>query len=1447
MKFRFSPFLFVVFFWMICFQTQVFGQRVSDENKQVFVQSLKQEIYPFLHAEVYREGKIFLEHFKSKSSPKEALFIKLMKAVRQEHLSVTEDYLPIFQILNAFYDNKIDETACQDLLEYSFYSIKNQQVITFKQVVKNLALFITSDVLWQNAQFEWKTEHATWRFSNVAYPNIEFSKLDLKLKNQSNQLLIKNSSGSYNLINQQFTGFKGQINWAAHQVELNYFQFDLKRNYIETSDADLESKALSKSLIKGIFSFRLLASSDQLTALEPQFISTEIIPIKNYHPDVFIQSGIHLKGSQLDLMSPKGISSKIEFVRDKKTFVRLEAQKFTLENDQFFARDCIFHLFYQNDSISHPAIDLKYDLINEKLHAKTSDSKLGQSPFYDGLHQLQILADHLYWEKEKGQLIFQNNQSSKLVPVAYQSARFFDKHWFIDLFDFTFTHPTTPLWIKLQKQINQRAYYIEDIRDIYNHKSIEDSKNLMVLFANQGFVHYNVYEEKVIVKDRFISFVTALNKKEDFDKIRFESKVNNRPSGIIDIESGILEVNHVSNIYLNFKKQVTIYPSDNIVQIYPNLDMEFNGMTTNGKLGFFGDNQFFNYDEYRVEFTEIDSFRYLLETPLEPEDSLKTIRSCKTVFQDFTGVLELDKPHNKSGKKKSKQYPILKAEAHSRVYYDQVRGGLYPKSDFYFDLDAFTLTSTLKLKTEKLEFSGHLFSQHILPKIEETLVLNDKDELGFERKTQAYPLYGDDEFGGALTLSNSGLTGSGKLQKEALLMNSDSIDFYPEYLYAQVNQAQTQVTNERIPQLNAKNLDLHWFESEDWLELTNKNSKFDINSNTKLDGGIEYHDQTFEAFGTLYQENVLVRSDSFELENQSWKAKLAKLNIYPEGQTDFLNNERVLEAKELDLVYEYPSQRLMNEDDSKSHRFHSPYLNYQFTFPQLTYEMQSSELFFESEVETVDSNKNQSHVVESLNPYTGPIRYVSPTALIDMESMELVLIDLDGVQIADAIIRPKAEELKLLSTGLPEKLREANIDLVDKKGAIRYRFNEAEIDIISGDDFLAKAQLNWSNRLGDVQKTPFNELSVVDEKTQGHSELSADDEPFMIDPNLQFRGQFELNPAESSSIQLDGEIQFQNPCSDLDSDWFLFKDSLVNQTIVLQHPKEKKAQKTGNYLIFNTESRALEAHILKSTLETTESPLCLVSGSTQYSDSLNAYLSVDEHQTNQALFSVENCQYEYEGKFQLNHHPLVESSAFCRVLFEENNQDSLVFQGHFGIELPLNSKAKKRFRKDLKSWSKAYETTYEDSDLFRKYLSQLIGKESVGKYFKAKRRGRDFVPLPMQHDLFLTDIDFEWNAETSYFEHRTDLEVNQADSKKIDRILPGFIRYRPGKDADYLAIFISISADEFYYFEWNKSTFYTSSSNEKYMKIIQEKPKNKSKKDTHLHVEPYLFPIHNLD
>ena len=110
----------------------------------------------------------------------------------------------------------------------------------------------------------------------------------------------------------------------------------------------------------------------------------------------------------------------------------------------------------------------------------------------------------------------------------------------------------------------------------------------------------------------------------------------------------------------------------------------------------------------------------------------------------------------------------------------------------------------------------------------------------------------------------------------------------------------------------------------------------------------------------------------------------------------------------------------------------------------------------------------------------------------------------------------------------------------------------------------------------------------------------------------------------------------------------------------------------------------------------------------------------------------------------------------------------MVFQGHFGIELPLNSKAKKLFRKDLKSWSKAYETTYEDSDLFRKYLAQLIGKESVSKYFKAKRRGRDFVPLPMQNDLFFTDIDFEWNAEESYFEHRTDLEVNQADSKKID-------------------------------------------------------------------------------
>lgn len=1421
-----------------------FAQKDIKVQKTDFSVELKRDIYPYLHANVYKEGKRFMDFFNRKTDKEvDKKIMLLVQDIKRLHLSVSEDYLPFFKVFNAYYSKQITKEHFLKFIQFSGSLLQASRISESRQIVLTLSQFLEHKILHQSTNYKWITKRAKWEFDVEYEPIIRFESLDLVCVQSTEQFVVTQTQGRFNLLTKHFEGNEGTIKWPQHRrkVLLKDYELFVNQVYFEAKDVELIDPTLQKKSVFGTFSHRMSLLDETWRALEPQFVSHDIIPIKNYHKDVNIQSGIHIKGNQIDLIAPKGKSSKIEFIKDGKPFVHLDAQKFTLENGDFFARESMFILFLNGDTISHPAIDLAFDLKKQKLHAKTSNNQFGRSPFYDGLHELQIVADHLYWEKEKNNLIFQNNQTSRLVPVQYQSLRFFDKNWFIDLFNFDNTHPTSYLWRLCKKHKGVREFYIEEIQEAYSFPDLHHAKELMIEFTNQGFVNYNPFEGIVYVQDRFFTFVTALHKNTDFDRIRFESKVNNRPSGIVDLETGILTIQAVTEVPVSIKNDVTLYPEDKILHVYPNLDMKFNGSTMCGKFGFFGADQEFVYDDYEVQFNKIDSFRYLLDIA-DVEDSGLFIHPCKTVLQEFTGVLEIDHPKNKSSKQKTKAFPIIKTTAPAYVYYDKVKGGLYGRDEFYFEVDTFLWNTVLVLKTEELTFPGTLKSGGIFPDIRETLVLNENEELGFVRNTnETYPLHTDASYASYLRLTNQGLFGKGTIHKDDMVFECDSIDFYPEYVFAHANRFNNHSSKSSSPQIRSNNVRLDWFVDEQWMEIKNQSSPFQLNHTTQLNGGVEYDMNNYFGYGSIVQDNVVLKSDSIELKLLEWNAFKSHMKIYPEDVETFYDNENVLENTSIDLSYAYNDQRLINIEDNKNHKFHSPLLKYNFTYPLFTYEMGSSEIFFEP-IENEETEQSVFlNITESLNPFSGNIKYISPTSIIEMKTLDVVLVDVEGVQIADALIRPSVSELRLLSSGLPEKLTEAHIDLLDQSGRLNYTFQNAEVSIISGDDYLAKADFVYTNRKGDEQIVTFETLAVNDEgKTFGES-LIEESHEFMIDPNMVYVGEVSLDPSEDENMLLQGEIKFTDPCIEESSEWFTYQDSLVDDIITIQNYQNKKLEEPQASFVYQTSDNTFKVLMANKDDNSNAISLLNIKGNLEYSDSIQKY-SIDYSDDNYSFahFSPNECAYELEGFTNLSHHPLINELSYGRFVYEVNQPDSLVFQTHFGLDLPLPKKAIKIFRKDLTKQTKSNETTFEDSDLYRSFLYNLIGEDATSKYFKAKRRGRNYVPTLMQKTVFFTDVDFTWNPINKSFEHKLGLELNQIDGKKIDRIVDGYIRYRPGKKGDHWYIYFQLEESDYYYFEISDDVIYTYSSNQKYLQTIQNKKKDLKKKKTNLFIQ--LFP-----
>jgi len=1009
------------------------------------------------------------------------------------------------------------------------------------------------------------------------------------------------------------------------------------------------------------------------------------------------------------------------------------------------------------------------------------------------------------------------------------------------LFNFDNTHPTSFLWRLCKKNKGIREFYIEEIQEAYDFPELSNAKELMVEFTTQGFVNYNPFEGKVYVQDRFFTFVTALHKNKDYDRIRFKSNVNNRPSGIIDLETGVLTIQAVSEVPVSIKNDVTLYPEDKILLVYPNLDMEFNGTTLCGKYGFFGANQKFEYDSYEVQFNKIDSFRYLLDIA-NVEDTGLYIHPCKTVLQEFTGVLEIDHPRNKSSKQKTKAFPIIKTTEPAYVYYDKVKGGLYEREKFYFEVDTFLWNTVLVLKTEKHTFPGVLKSGGVFPDIRETLVLNENEELGFERDTkETYPLNTSATYASYLRLTNQGLFGKGHIRKDDLVFECDSIDFYPDYLFAHAIQFNNHSSKLTSPNISGSDVRLDWFVNEDWMEIKNRSNQFLVNHTTALNGGIEYNMHQYFGYGSIVQDNVVLKSDSIELELQEWQAYKSHMKIYPENASAFFENENVLENTSIDLKYNYNHHRLMNKEDNENHKFKSTLLKYNFTYPLFTYEMGTSEIFFEPK-ESIDGEEaGYLNITESLNPFTGNVKYISPTSIIEMKTLEVILVDVEGVQIADALIRPSVSELRLLSSGLPEKLTEAHIDLLDSEGQLNYTFQNAEVSIVSGDDYLAKADFVFKNRKGDEQVVSFESLAVNEEgKTYGET-LIEESHDFKLDPLMHYIGEVSLDPKENQRMVLNGDIKFTDPCIDESSEWYAYQDSLVNDIITIQNYGDKKLHEPQAAFVYKATDHNFRVLMANTEAKDQDVSLLDLQGSLEFADSIQQYtIDYKKDTYSFAHYSPTECAYELEGFTDLSHHSLINELSYSRFVYEVNQPDSLVFQTHFGLDLPLPKKALKIFRKDVAKQTKSNETTFEDSDLYRSFLYNLIGKDATSKYFRAKRRGRNYVPTLMQKTVFFTDVDFTWNTETKYFEHRLSLEINQIEGKKIDRIIDGYIRYRPGKKGDQWYIYMQLEESDYYYFEIDNDVIYTYSSNQKYVQTIQNKKKDLKKKKSNLFIQ--LFP-----
>ena len=387
--------------------------------------------------------------------------------------------------------------------------------------------------------------------------------------------------------------------------------------------------------------------------------------------------------------------------------------------------------------------------------------------------------------------------------------------------------------------------------------SPEDVRALLIQFAADGFVEYDVNNDKIYYRSKIAQYLNNDVGKKDYDNITLESKNH---YAVLDYANRELTVEGCEWFVISEAQIVNVYPQNERVVIRKNRDMRFSGRVVAGLFDFVVHECDFNYDEFKIQMEQIDSLIMYVENKKGPMNRYGEYQLTKVMspIEDLQGTLFVDHPKNKSGKIDNPKWPYFTSLEGGRVYYDHpfTFNRHYDRKKFFFALDQFTITNLDNFDTDSIRFAGSLISGGIFPDIKEELKVRPDFSLGFIHDASSpLPAYtGKGDYTGIIDLSNRGLRGKrSTVNYLTSTTTSDSLVFFLDKMTGSVKQhvVQEQLAGVEYPPADMVDGSVRWEAYNDQMYVFTDKTPMNIFRETELTGNSVLTPQGMYGTGVL--------------------------------------------------------------------------------------------------------------------------------------------------------------------------------------------------------------------------------------------------------------------------------------------------------------------------------------------------------------------------------------------------------------------------------------------------------------------------------------------------------------------------------------------------------------------------------------------------------------------
>ncbi|MDD5571165.1 MAG: hypothetical protein PHD97_08415 [Bacteroidales bacterium] len=1334
---------------------------------------------------------------------------------------------------------------------------------------------LTENAIYKSNFTKWVVSKSNYTFEFDTIPKLVFpSMIDLKCVSKDDSTAIYNTTGIYYPTENLWKGKGGKIYWDRSgfskdsvYAELKNYKIGMQSIKYDADSVNFYMKMFFNQPLFGQVTDKVQFDVTSDKSYYPSFTSyNKRLQIPGIFPGIDYDGGFSLHGAKIMGAGTKEQKATLTFYKNNEKFIVTRSLSYMITKNMISGEKVSVTIRLEQDSLFHPAIQLKYMKDKNELSLMRLGEGIVQTPFYDSYHKLDMNVEAVTWKMNEQKInltMVQTVGSDR--DATFQSEDYYTERIYVKNQGAADTHP-----FQLIKNYAEIIKLKEiPVAKLANYMTLqnEDVRAMIINMACQGFLEYDPLTDKFIIKKKLSHYLKSHLGKEDYDIIQFQSIVTRGENASIDLTNFDLKVNGIYSILLSDSHNVVIKPYEQKITIKKNRDFDFMGRIQAGLFEFYGKDFNFLYDDFKINLNNVDSFSFKVPTGEKNENGQPKYERVRTMVENVNGELLLDDPKNKSGFKALKKYPIFNSKKDSYAYYDKktIFGGVYNRENFFFQLEPFSFDSLDIFRTEGVKFGGTFASAGIFPDFDDSLIVRSDYSLGFARVTpkEGFPVYeGKGNYFNKIDLSNKGLHGDGVLKYITSTSKSNDFIFFPDSANALLDSfdVKEQLGKVEFPQVKGEDVLMHWMPYEDIMQIYKKRKPLEFYAGqAKMHGRIDLTPLGLSGDGTMEFSNAEIKSRNFKYQQITFDADSSDFQMKSYGQNDLsfvtINYKAHIDLKERKGEFE------SNSETASKVEF--PVNQYISFMDEFTWYMEKEEIELTSKEKQTSAVKDTSKTPNeyadinlsgsrfiSVHPAQDSLSFYSPKAKYNLRENTIFAQDVKFIKVADAAIVPDSGKVTILKRAEMKTLVKAKI--VANTTTQYHNFYDASVNVLARNNYTAQANYDYIDETNKKQVLYFDKITVDSTyQTYGIGDIS-DKAQFTLSPYFDYFGSVRLT-ANNQYLKFTGNCMIKHSCNLLAKSWLHFSADINPNEIYIpipEQPYNDKVEKIYTGFLHATDSAIYSAFISKKIRESDEE-LILSKGYLYFDKNLKEYHiaemeRIKENKLTGNFLSLNSyCDVYTEGKINFSLSLGQVSMLAYGNGINKTKSNAVKFDLVTSIDFFFSERCTKIMEDAFSSDPNAQPINI-NRETYNKALVNILGQTEADRLISEISLYGNFKKLPseLEHTFFLPDVKLKWNPLTSSYVSEGKIGIGNINRTQINKLFVGYIELYKRRTGDQLTIYLEDGNKNWFYFDYKRGTMQVVSSSLEFNNIIKEmKPDDRQKKAEKGEKEPYAYML----